>query len=178
MESFFSVFATGRRDFNSNQDTDLAEVGGWLERLASVVNLDIRSTQRELYRRLLLAVCTGNGDMHLQNLSFLGGPNQVRLSPIYDPAPMRAWPRHDVRLAVPLDFDDKVGGFGENMLQLGAHYGLTRAQSRELLAWSLDASRGYPERVMELDGVPQQQRQRLVTTLRKERGILRSALNA
>ncbi|MDD3449209.1 MAG: HipA domain-containing protein, partial [Gammaproteobacteria bacterium] len=85
MESLFSVFATGSRDFNSNQDTDLAEVGGRIERLAAVVNLDVRAVQREIYRRLCFAVCTGNGDLHLQNLSLLGWPDKAKLAPVYDP---------------------------------------------------------------------------------------------
>lgn len=176
METFFSVFATGRREFNSNQDTDLAEMGGWLEKLASVANLDVRATQREVYRRLLVAVCTGNGDMHLQNLSFLGGPGATRLSPVYDPAPMRAWPRHDVRLAVPLDFDDEIGGFAENLVELGTHYGLTRAQARELLAWSLEVTDGYVDRVQALDTVPAERRERLAATVTKERIGLEEAL--
>ncbi|WP_303902783.1 type II toxin-antitoxin system HipA family toxin [Thiohalomonas denitrificans] len=177
MESLFSVFATGRRDFNSNQDTDLAEVGVWLEKLASVVNMDVRAVQREMYRRLCMAVCTGNGDMHLQNLSFLGGPEEVRLSPVYDPAPMRAWPQHDVRLAVPLDFDDAIGGFGENLVELGTKYGLTRKQAGEVLRWSLEVTDDYAERVQGLNAVPEERRHRLVTTVQRERDNLRTALS-
>ncbi len=176
METFYSVFATGRREFNSNQDTDLAEMGGWLEKLASVANLDVRATQREVYRRLLISVCTGNGDMHLQNLSFLGGPADARLSPVYDPAPMRAWPRHDVRLAIPLDFDDEIGGFAENLVELGTHYGLTRTQAREMLAWSLEVTDGYAERVVALETVPPERRERLASTVTRERTGLEAAM--
>lgn len=172
METFYSVFATGNRSFNSNQDTDLGEVGRWLEQLGTVVRMDVRAVQREVYRRLCYAVCTGNGDMHLQNLSFLGGPAKVRLSPVYDPAPMRAWPRHDVRFAVPLDFDDAIGGFAANLTALGTKYGLSRSQSAEVLAQALEDTDNYVEQVEALESVPVERRERLAATLRKERTLL------
>lgn len=175
METLFSVFATGNRRFSSNQDTDLAEMALWLEKLATVTALDVRATQREIYRRLCFAVATGNGDMHLQNLSFLGGPADVRLSPVYDPAPMRAWPRHDVRFAIPLDFDDAIGGFRANLIALGAHYGLTRTQAEEMLAWALDQTADYVDRVQALKGVPAERRARLVSVVAAERQHLTGA---
>lgn len=176
METLFSVFATGSRTFNSNQDTDMAEMGGWLEKLAAVINLDVRAVQKAIYKRLCFAVCTGNGDLHLQNLSFLGGPADTTLAPVYDPAPMRAWPRHDVRLAIPLIFDDAVGGFGENLVALGKSYGLSRAQAQQMLAEALDATRDYVQRVMALDNVPLERRERLNRVVTKERQGLEAAV--
>lgn len=176
MESLFSVFATGNRNFNSNQDTDLGEVGAWLEKLASVANLDVRAVQRSIYRRLCFAVCTGNGDLHLENLSFLGGPAAVTLAPVYDPAPMRAWPRHDVRFAVPLIFDDALGGFGENLLALGERYGLGRQQARAVLADALERTRDYAQRVQTLENVPPERRERLAGVVARERPLLEAAL--
>ncbi|MFP5505218.1 MAG: HipA domain-containing protein, partial [Gammaproteobacteria bacterium] len=175
MESLFSVFATGNRNFNSNQDTDLGEVGAWLEKLASIANLDVRAAQKAIYRRLCFAVCTGNGDLHLENLSFLGGPDSVSLAPVYDPAPMRAWPRHDVRFAVPLIFDDALGGFGENLLALGRQYGLSRQQAQDTLAEALERTRDYAARVMALEDVPSERRERLAGVVARERGHLEAA---
>lgn len=176
MESLFSVFATGNRNFNSNQDTDLGEVGAWLEKLASIANLDVRAAQKTIYRRLCFAVCTGNGDLHLENLSFLGGPAQVSLAPVYDPAPMRAWPRHDVRFAVPLIFDDALGGFGENLLALGGRYGLSGQQAREILAQALERTRDYAGQVMALENVPLERRERLAGVVARERTHLEAAI--
>lgn len=172
METFYSVFATGNRRITANQDTDLAEVGRWLEKLATVVNLDVRAVQREFYRRLCFAVCTGNGDLHLQNVAFLGGPGQVTLAPVFDPAPMRAWPRHDVRFAVPLVFDDALGGFRENLLALGTAYGMTRAQAQDTLHQALDATADYVARVEALTAVPAERRERLAAIARRERAVL------
>jgi serine/threonine-protein kinase HipA len=174
METFYSVFATGNRRFTTNQDTDLAEVGGWLEKLGSVVNLDVRAVQREFYRRLCFAVCTGNGDLHLQNVAFLGGPVKVTLAPVFDPAPMRAWPRHDVRFAVPLAFDDAVGGFRDNLIALGTAYGLTRAQAQDTLQQALNDSADYTARLEALDSVPAERRERLAGIVRKERAALQT----
>jgi serine/threonine-protein kinase HipA len=175
METFYSVFATGNRRFTTNQDTDLAEVGRWLEKLGGAVDLDVRAVQREFYRRLCFAVCTGNGDLHLQNVAFLGGPAQVTLAPVFDPAPMRAWPRHDVRFAVPVDFDDALGGFAENLVALGTAYGLARSQAQEILDRTLTETADYAARVEALDTVPAERRERLAATVRRERATLRAA---
>lgn len=172
METFYSVFATGNRRFTTHQDTDLAEVGRWMEKLGSVVNLDVRVVQREFYRRLCFAVCTGNGDLHLQNIALLGGPETVTLAPVFDPAPMRAWPRHDVRFAVPMNFDDALGGFRENFIELGTAYGLTRAQAQDTLQQALHETADYAAQVDALDNIPVERRQRLAGIVRRERAAL------
>ena len=101
MESLFAIFAAGRAAFSGNEGTDWGEVAQWLEKLAMLVKMDVRAVLRDLYRRIILALCTGNGDMHLENVSLLGGSRNVRLAPVYEPAPMRAWPQHDTRSACP-----------------------------------------------------------------------------
>ena len=66
--------------------------------------------QAEAYRRFVLALLTGNGDMHLQNMSVLGTGEDVAQSPIYDPAPMRAYrgrPSYDLLSALPFS---NIGG--------------------------------------------------------------------
>ncbi len=172
MESFFSVFAIGDRYFQSNADTDLEQMAYRIARLGKVANLDVRATQQEIYRRLLVALFTGNGDLHLENLSFLGGSEQVRLAPVYDPAPMRAWSRHNTRFAIPLIFDDELGGLRENMLRLGEAYQFSRRQAENLLEEVAAQTADYLEQVVALEAVPQQNKDLLIETLEKERKIL------
>lgn len=174
MESLFSVFATGSREFNGNEDTDMEEVGQRLEKLASVVNFDHKKGREEIYRRYCMAFCTGNGDMHLENISFLGGPGKVEITPVYDPAPMRAWPQHDVRSAIPIIFepDDSLR---DTLLRIGSAFGLTRRAAIEVLDSTLEVTASYTERVMALDNVPIERRKRLVEIVRKERGLSKDA---
>lgn len=176
MESFYSVFATGDRQFNGNEDTDIEEVGVRLEKLSAAVNLDHRKARREVFRRFCVAFCTGNGDMHLDNLSFLGGPDKVRLSPVYDPAPMRAWPQHNIRSAIPIDFDGP--DLAANFIRIGTAFGMSSKGAAQVLHEILDATANYTGRVMELENVPRARKQLLVDILSKERGELQRNLTA
>lgn len=173
MESFFSVFAIGDKYFQSNSDTDLEEMAYRIARLAKVANLDVREIQQELYRRLIVALFTGNGDLHLENISFLGGASNVSLSPVYDPAPMRAWSRHNTRFAIPLVFDDEVGGLRENLIQLGEAYQYTKKQASNLIDEMADKTKDYVQRVKELNGVPEQNKKLLIEIVNKERSLLK-----
>lgn len=56
--------------------------------------------EKEFLRRVTLALMTGNSDLHLENLSVIGPRGDAILSPVYDPAPMRAYPQHAMTLAL------------------------------------------------------------------------------
>ncbi len=167
MESFYSVFATGDTAFNGNEDTDIEEVGLRLEKLSTVVNLNQKVARREVYRRFCLAFCTGNGDMHLENLSFLGGPDKTRVAPVYDPSPMRAWPQHNVRSSIPIIFTDD--SLRENILRVGAAFGLPHPEATSTLDEMLEATKTYAQRVMDVEAVPEERKRNLTAILEKER---------
>lgn len=173
MESFYSVFAIGDKYFQSNSDTDLEEMAYRIARLGKVANMDVREIQQELYRRLIVALFTGNGDLHLENISFLGGANNVSLSPVYDPAPMRAWSRHNTRFAIPLIFDDEVGGLRENLIKLGEAYQYSKKQAESLIDEISDKTKNYPDRIQALKDVPEQNKQLLIEIVKKEREIMK-----
>ncbi len=167
MESFYSVFATGDTGFNGNEDTDIEEVGLRLEKLSTVVNLNHKTARREVYRRFCLALCTGNGDMHLENISFLGGPNKTRVAPVYDPAPMRAWPQHNVRSAIPILFEGL--SLRDNIIRIGAAFGLPAPEAANTLDELLAATEHYTQRVMDAPSVPDERKRNLVAVVKKER---------
>ena len=77
-----------------------------------------------------------------------------------------------MRFAVPVIFDDTVGGFGENLVALGTSYGLTRAQAQDTLHQTLSETADYAARVEALDHVPAERRQRLAGIVRRERAVL------
>ena len=170
MESLFSVIATGNHRFRETGDILLDELGGILERLGQVATLK-KDTGEQLYRRFLMALLTGNGDLHLDNISLLGGLADCRLAPVYDPAPMRAWPRHNLVSAVPFD-PSGYADHGAFYVDLGESFGLTADETARCIDAAFDATASYSERVMDLDRVPVQQRNQLVEIVRKERMLL------
>ncbi|MGD8875058.1 MAG: HipA domain-containing protein [Gammaproteobacteria bacterium] len=170
MESLFSVIATGDHLFRETGDLLLEELGDILARLGQVAVLE-KDTGELLYRRLLLALLTGNGDLHLDNLALLGGLSGCRLAPVYDPAPMRAWPRHNLVSAIPFDpsgYEDH----GAFYVDLGKSFGLPAGRVQQCIRHALDATAAYAERVMEMGRVPLQQRQQLVAIVQQERLLL------
>ena len=170
MESLFSVLATGDHKFRESGDIFLQELGGKLDRLSRVANL-VPDTNEQMYRRILMALLTGNGDLHLDNIALLGGVADCRLSPIYDPAPMRAWPRHNLVSAIPYNpegYEDR----GALFVDLGGSFGLSARQTRQCIHDALAATSSYTERVAALDRVPARQRQQLVEIVRQERLLL------
>lgn len=170
MESLFSVIATGDHLFRETGDLLLEELGDILERLGQVAVLE-KDTGELLYRRLLLALLTGNGDLHLDNLALLGGLSNCRLAPVYDPAPMRAWPRHNLVSAIPFDASGYVD-HGAFYVELGESFGLSGERVQQCIRHAFDTTASYAERVMELQRVPLQQRQQLVAIVQQERSLL------
>lgn len=167
MESLFSVIATGDHLFRETGDILLDELGNILERMGQVAAL-AKDTGEQLYRRILMALLTGNGDLHLDNIALLGGLSDCRLTPIYDPAPMRAWPRHNLLSAIPFD-PSGYADHGAFFVELGGSFGLTSEKVQQCIQDAFDATASYVERVMELDRVPLQQRNQLVEIVREER---------
>lgn len=173
LESLYSILASGRRDFLTTADITLDELGRVVEKLAAVATLDVKKTRDELFRRIVMAWLTGNGDLHLENLSLLGPASGLELAPVYDPAPMRAWARHDLRFTIPIDFDPVVGGVAENLIALAPAFGLTENRARDTLHELAEKTRDYPERVMALNKVPMERRMRLRDVVLKERDAAR-----
>lgn len=173
LESLFSVIATGDHDFRENGDLLLEELGGIIERLGEVARLPA-DTGELLYRRFLVALLTGNGDLHLDNLALAGGLSDCRLSPVYDPAPMRAWPRHNLVSAIPFDPANHADQ-GAFFVALGETFGLSKKRVRASIEAALEATANYPERVMAQLRAPEQQRRQLVEISLRERRLLEQA---
>jgi len=56
---------------------------------------------------------TGNGDLHLENLSIIDRGGKLAFSPVYDPAPMRAYSIHNALFPTGMgfgDYGDKING--------------------------------------------------------------------
>jgi len=176
LESLYSILAAGARDIVRHTD-------GSLDRIANVIDLadpllisDKKAARRHLFRRVLLALLTGNGDLHLENLSLLYGAGEARFSPVYDPTPMRAYSMHNMLCAVPF------GGYGEEpgdgdplvkaCLNFARKLGLNKADFQgnvgELLGLTID----YPARVDAVETLPGDNKARLIGIHRDIRGRL------
>ncbi|HXL88872.1 MAG TPA: type II toxin-antitoxin system HipA family toxin [Streptosporangiaceae bacterium] len=127
---------------------EIAEV---IERQSPAATSDLR----ELYRRIIFSVLTGNTDDHLRNHAFLRRGRGWALSPAYDLNPN---PDRPDRLSTAIDLDDTKADLG-TLLSVSGYFRLTLAEARSEIASVRDAtsrwrgeaaSLNLPQREMDL----------------------------
>jgi serine/threonine-protein kinase HipA len=170
-ESLLTIFAGGSVNVASTSDLELTEVAGWIKKLAKLCSLDVQRTLQGVFRRIAVALMTGNGDLHLDNLGLLGGYKGAALAPIFDPAPMRAWPRHNLRLATPIVFQPEAPIYRQ-IAKAGASFGFSEKEALEVLLATAEATHGYIEQVKALARVPQARKRQLIKVVKEERESL------
>ena len=110
---------------------------------------------RELYRRIIFSILTGNTDDHLRNHAFLRRGRGWALSPAYDLNPN---PNRPDRLSTAIDLDDTRANL-ETLRSVSSYFRLTLAEARSEIASVRDATSGWrgeaaslnlPQREMDL----------------------------
>lgn len=171
VESAFSILRTGApAKFYSNTDGSMEDVWAAVQ----YTSADLIADRLDLFSRFVLAFLTGNGDLHMENWSILGDARNARLSPVYDPAPMRAYrsfrANHDLLSALPFS---GIGGTGElpyansseippdlglKLLQFGDHLKLCSRTCRDRLAELITLCQDFPSRASAaLEAIPRDQ---------------------
>ena len=121
---------------------------------------------------------SGNGDLHLENLALLGAAGAAGFSPVYDPAPMRAYRMHDLLCAVPF------GGYGEEphtgdplrqaLRSFAGRLALGASTRQRLIREALEVTADYPQRVQAVTSLPEENRMRLIAIFRDIRQRLQA----
>ena len=166
LESLYSILAAGAKDIVRHMD-------GTLDRIARVIDLadpllvpDRKAARVHLYKRVLLALLTGNGDLHLENLSLMGVAGEAQFSPVYDPTPMRAYSMHNMLCAVPFGGYGEDAGEGDALLRACSKFAvslsLTKGDVEDIAAELLTLTGNYPERVDAIDSLPGENKARLI----------------
>jgi serine/threonine-protein kinase HipA len=185
LESCFSILAAGARDINTHLD-------GSYERITKAINTpsltlvgNRREAKRHLFSRIIMALLTGNGDLHLGNLSILGWDKSARFSPVYDPTPMRAYSRHNLLCPLPFGHYGDYARDGNHIVGLGeALSGFTRnleirqQEARQLITGMLDATADYPEMTDALELLPNEHKARLRAIAVKMHTTLKAFIEA
>ena len=125
--------------------------------------------KQHLFKRLIMALLTGNGDLHLENLSITCSQGIKEFSKIYDPAPMRAYAQHDMLSVMPFGEYGETPDNSENAITLkqaverfAKSCGLSKAHTEEIINDSLEKTRSFNSRVNELTTVPDENKERLI----------------
>ncbi len=166
LESLYAILAAGAKDIVRHTD-------GTLDRIAKVIDLaepllvnDRKAARVHLYKRVLLALLTGNGDLHLENLSLIGVAGEAQFSPVYDPTPMRAYSMHNMLCAVPFGGYGEDAGEGDALLHACANFAaslsLAKSDVEDIVSELLALTKNYPERVDAIDSLPGENKARLI----------------
>ncbi|HHJ13859.1 MAG TPA: type II toxin-antitoxin system HipA family toxin [Gammaproteobacteria bacterium] len=168
-ETLFSVIASGNPGLASHYDFSYDGIARALAHPELELASDVEQARVHLFRRLVAAFLTGNGDLHLENLSLLTRDDLTGFSPVYDPTPMRAWPIHDMLNVMPFGHygelpagHDRPVGLREALRRFARHCGLSVAEAGGMVADMLDATRDYAERVAAIEALPERNRKALV----------------
>ena len=166
MESLYSLLASGAKDIVRHTDGSLDRIGKVIDLADPLLVADKKAARIHLLERLLLALLTGNGDLHLENLSLIGAAGEACFSPVYDPTPMRAYSMHNMVCAVTFgeygEHPDKDDPLQAACLQFVHNIGLRRADLAQCVERLLVVTANYAERVEALDALPLENRERLV----------------
>ena len=125
--------------------------------------------KQHLFKRLLMALLTGNGDLHLENLSITCSNGIKGFSKIYDPAPMRAYAQHDMLSVMPFgdygetpDDSDSPVNLKQAIKRFAKNCGLSKSQRKDIINDALSKTSEFSFRVGELKTVPDENKERLI----------------
>jgi serine/threonine-protein kinase HipA len=128
------------------------EIGEVIERYSPRAAGDLR----ELYRRIIFSILTGNTDDHLRNHAFLRERGGWRLSPAYDLNPN---PDNPSRLSTAIDIDDTAASI-ENAIAVSGYFRLSAAEARIIAGDVERATSRWRDEAAGL-GLPKQQIDRM-----------------
>lgn len=177
-ESLFSIIASGTplADHFSYRYDFLAQA---IDTPNIEIVTDRQAGKTHVFQRLIMSLLTGNGDLHLDNLSIMQTDRVRRFTPIYDPAPMRAYAQHDMLSVMPFgDYGDippggnTPVGLVEAIGRLAKSCGLDKPQRDNTLHRLLEVTSSFTDRVNALATVPDANKERLVGRIRSIRDQL------
>ncbi|MFV1973617.1 MAG: type II toxin-antitoxin system HipA family toxin [Thiohalobacterales bacterium] len=178
-ESLYSVLASGDARITHNYSYSYDAVGRAIDRSPIDFVSDRDAAKRHLLARLLMALLTGNGDLHLENLSITGMADVLAFSPVYDPTPMRAYSIHNLLSVMPFggygEVDEATGevtGLADAVRGLAKNLGLAPAVLEEMTGKALQVTEDYSERIRALGSLPEANRDNLVAIVEQVRGRL------
>ncbi|MEN8264606.1 MAG: HipA domain-containing protein [Nitrospirota bacterium] len=161
-ETLYSIFASADQSITNNFSTTYDAIARAIERSPIEMVSDRKAAKQHLLKRILFALATGNGDLHLENLSIINIDNVLSFSPVYDPAPMRAYSIHNILTAM------TFGQYGEvfleeALLNFTKNLGFRKKELLDMIEFVLTVTNDYEERIQGLRSLPEENRKNLVS---------------
>ena len=166
-ESLYSIMAVGDKRITHHYSSSYDDIGRAIDISPLPIFMDPQEAKKYLLKRLLMAFATGNGDLHLENLSVIRRDNKIVFSPVYDPTPMRAYSRHDLLSVMPfgdygdVDEHERPIHLAEAIRRLAKTLGVSKVSLRGTIEEGLIVTDNYLDRVFGLTKLPEPNKQQL-----------------
>lgn len=174
MESFFSILSLAA----GNRNSILTPIEGSYEMVVKAMFLRdpavLSNPKRDIedfIRRMAVSLLTGNGDMHLENIAVVSNGKEHRLSPVFDPAPMRAYPRHGQLSALawfrgePRPSIGIPGNIGDRFSDLARIAEIENDRLVELMEDVFDATADYLEAVTDAHDIQEGVKKEIINAI-------------
>jgi len=172
-ESMYSILASGDREITNHYSYTYDKIGHAIDRSPIDLVADRAEAKEHLFKRFILSLLTGNGDLHLENLSIIKTDNQFGFTPVYDPTPMRAYPLHNMLSVMPfgnygetLKGKDEPVGLVQAISNLASNLNIKKSTRKQIVDECLKVTDGYIERVEELTNLPENNKVKFTEMLR------------
>ncbi|VAX01100.1 hypothetical protein MNBD_GAMMA21-1851 [hydrothermal vent metagenome] len=179
-ETLYSILASGA-PLNNHFDYQYDLIAQAIDQSAVRIVSDTTEAKKHLFKRLVLALLTGNGDLHLENLSIYDQQDHRAFTPIYDPTPMRAYSQHDMLSVMPfgqygelVDKQETPINLAEAVERFARQCGISNGYYHELVRELLESSQSFTDRVNELITVPNENKTRLINRVMDVRKKLKN----
>jgi len=178
MESIYSILASGSDTITNHYSTTYDHIGSAIDNPHIQLVTDRKAAKMHLLERLILAMLSGNGDLHLENLSITDRNETLSFSPIYDPTPMRAYFIHDELFPPGMSFgdygdladgQDTYVGFKTAMLRFSKHLGISNSTLLNSVARLLKVTDDYDKKINALKSLPNDNKKNLIRVYQQMR---------
>jgi len=171
-ESLYSVLASGDRDVTHHYSYSYDKIGQAIDKSPIDLVANRMLAKEHLFKRLILSFLTGNGDLHLENLSIIKTQDTFAFTPVYDPTPMRAYPIHNMLSVMPFgNYGELISGqshptgLQQAIKNLASHLRIKKAVTKKIVSDSLNVTADYIERLNALATLPDENKNNLSKTL-------------
>ncbi|HEY9200647.1 MAG TPA: HipA domain-containing protein [Gammaproteobacteria bacterium] len=182
MESIYSILASGSKHISHHYSARYDHIAQALDNPRLQIVSQRKAAKQHLLERLIMAMLTGNGDLHLENLAIIERNGELQFSPVYDPTPMRAYRLHDMLFPPGMSFgnygempDNRTGeqpeDFKQAMQRFIKNLGISRNDYLNSLERLLKASADYPQQIQALNTLPTDNKNQLIAIHQKTRRL-------
>lgn len=168
-ETLYSILATGDADISNHYSYSYDAIGTAIDKSPMDIISKRKQGKIHLLKRLILSLLTGNGDLHLENLSVTYHQGQAEFTPVYDPTPMRAYAIHNMLSVMPfgdygefIDGNEKPVNLAEAIQRLTKHLNITPGELNDVMHSCLVATETYAEDISRLKTLPELNKNNLI----------------